>query len=152
MKAETGSSDKLNSFFNLGVRWGCLVSATPRSLYPGKTWYPLHRRLGGPQGRSERVLITSSPPGFEPRTSQPVASHYTDLAIPIHGTTEISKRIHWTWNGMRIGDTTVTVVTRIVECHGEEKEWANNSKITKWRTSRVSAELRHLQEFYTTIC
>ena len=54
----------------------------PAALPPGKTWYPLCRSLGGPQGRSERVRKISPPPGFDPRTAQPVASRYADWAIP----------------------------------------------------------------------
>ena len=50
----------------------------PVALPPGKTWYP------GRQGRSGRVRKTSPPPGFDPRTVQPVASRYTDWAIPAH--------------------------------------------------------------------
>ena len=46
-----------------------------RSLLPGKTRYPLYRRLGGPQGRSGQVRKISSPPAFDPRTVQPVASN-----------------------------------------------------------------------------
>ena len=44
--------------------------STPR---PGRftsekeTRYPFYRRLGGPQGRSGRVLRISPPPGFDPR-------------------------------------------------------------------------------------
>jgi len=34
----------------------------------------------GPQGRSEQVRKISPPPGFDPRTVQPVASRYTDHA------------------------------------------------------------------------
>jgi hypothetical protein len=55
---------------------------TPTALLPGKTRYPLYRRLGGPQGRYERVLKISPPPGFDPQTVQTVASRYTDWAIP----------------------------------------------------------------------
>ena len=54
----------------------------PAALPPGKTRYPLYRRLGGPQGRSGRVRKVSPPPGFDLRTVQPVASRYTDWAIP----------------------------------------------------------------------
>ena len=54
----------------------------PAALPPGKTLYPLYRRLGGPQGRSGRVRKISPPQGFDPRTVQPVASRYTDWAIP----------------------------------------------------------------------
>ena len=48
-----------------------------RTLLPGKTRYPLHRRLGGPQGRSGRAenLV---PTGIRSRTIQPIVSCYTD--------------------------------------------------------------------------
>ena len=47
----------LYCFFNLSARLGWMVNATLRSLYPGReTRYLLYRRLGGPQGRSGRVL------------------------------------------------------------------------------------------------
>ena len=44
----------------------------------------LYRRLGRPQGLSGRVRKISPPQGFDPRTIQPVASRYTDYAIPSH--------------------------------------------------------------------
>ena len=56
------------------------ASRPGRSLPPGKTQYPLYRRLGGPQGRSGQVRKISPPPGFDPWTVQPVASRYTDYA------------------------------------------------------------------------
>ena len=34
MKAQSGSRDITYSFFNLGARWGWVVNATPRPLYP----------------------------------------------------------------------------------------------------------------------
>ena len=46
----------------------------PAALPPGKSRYPLCRRLGGPQSRSGRVRKISPPQGFDPRTVQPVAS------------------------------------------------------------------------------
>jgi hypothetical protein len=52
------------------------------ALPPGKTRYPFHRRLGGPQGRSGRVRKISPPPGFDHPTVQPVKIRYTDCAIP----------------------------------------------------------------------
>jgi len=54
------------------------ASRPGRSLPPGKTRYPLYRRLGGPQGRSKQARKISPPPGFEPWTVQPIASHYSD--------------------------------------------------------------------------
>ena len=50
----------------------------PVALPPGKTPYPLYRRLGGPQGLSRRVRKISPSQGFDPRTAQPVASRYAD--------------------------------------------------------------------------
>jgi hypothetical protein len=52
----------------------------PAALPPRKTRYLLYRRLGGPQGRYGRLRKISPPPGFDPRTVQPVASRYTDWA------------------------------------------------------------------------
>ena len=45
----------------------------PASLPPGKTRYPLYRRLGRPQGWSGRAE-NLAPPGFNPWTVQPVVS------------------------------------------------------------------------------
>ena len=56
------------------------ASRPGRSLPPGKTRYPLYKKLGGPQDRSEQVRKISPAPGFDPRTVQPVASRYTDYA------------------------------------------------------------------------
>jgi hypothetical protein len=47
---------------------------TPAALSPGKTRYPLYRRMGGPQGRSGRVRKISPAAGFDSRTVQPLAS------------------------------------------------------------------------------
>jgi len=57
------------------------VGVSPKPLPPlplGKTRYPLYRMLGGPHGRSGQMRKISPPPGFDPRTVQPVASRYTD--------------------------------------------------------------------------
>jgi hypothetical protein len=57
----------------------------PTARPPGKTRYPLYRRLGGFQGRSGRVRkILPPPPGFDHRTIQSVASRYNDYAIPAY--------------------------------------------------------------------
>jgi hypothetical protein len=56
------------------------ASRPGRSLPQAKTRYPLYRRLCGPQGWSGQVRKISLPPGFDPRTVQPVASRYTDNA------------------------------------------------------------------------
>jgi hypothetical protein len=50
-------------------------------LHPGKTQSPLYRRMGGSQGRYGWVQNISPPPGFDPWTIHPVASHCTNCAI-----------------------------------------------------------------------
>ena len=89
MKAPKGSRGIAFPFFSLGAGWGWVVNATPWPLYPhGETRYPLCERLRGPQGRSGRVREISPSPGFDPRTVKPVASVYTDYAIPSHPSLE----------------------------------------------------------------
>jgi hypothetical protein len=56
----------------------------PATLPLGKTWYPLYRRLGGPQGWSGQVQKILPPLGFDPLTVQPVVSRYIDCTIPAH--------------------------------------------------------------------
>ena len=48
----------------MGVGGQCLI---PAVLPPGKTRYPLYRRLGGPQSPSGQVRKMSPPPGIDPR-------------------------------------------------------------------------------------
>ena len=51
----------------------------PAVLPPEMIQNPLYRGLDRPQGRK-----ISPPPGFDPRTVQPVASRYTNYATPAH--------------------------------------------------------------------
>ena len=67
-----------------GTRRGWVVSSMPQcTLPPGKTRYPLYRRLGGPQGRSGRAenLV---PTGIRSRTVKPVAQSLYRLSYPAH--------------------------------------------------------------------
>jgi hypothetical protein len=59
----------------------CHASA---AVPPGKTQYPLHRRLGGPQNWSERVRKISPPLRLDPCIIQPVGNRCTNYAIPAH--------------------------------------------------------------------
>jgi hypothetical protein len=64
---------------------GWVVNATPRPFNPRER--PGTHCIGGkvgPQVRSGRVRKISPPLGFDPRIVQPVASRYTDYAIPAH--------------------------------------------------------------------
>jgi len=46
-------------------------------------WYPLYRKLGGPQYQSGRVWKISGPLGFSPQTIQLVASRYIYKVVQI---------------------------------------------------------------------
>jgi hypothetical protein len=55
----------------------------PVAPYPGKDPLPIVQVAGGgggPPGRAGPVRKISLPPGFDPRTGQPVGSRYTDWA------------------------------------------------------------------------
>jgi hypothetical protein len=64
-------------FLDFGTSWRWVVSFTARPPYPR---YPLGRRLSGRQSRSWSHRNSNS----DPSVVQPVASHYTDCAIPAH--------------------------------------------------------------------
>jgi hypothetical protein len=76
MKVYLGSGGISPRIFDLGTMWRWLVSFTTRPLFLwGKSlWYPLDRRLGGPQSRSGR--------GDEEKNSQPVSQRYTNELSP----------------------------------------------------------------------
>ena len=75
---------QLYSSMTAALEAGEWSAARPgRTLPPGKTRYPLYRRVGGPQGRSGRAE-NLAPPGSDPRTVQPVVSRYTDRAKGPH--------------------------------------------------------------------
>jgi hypothetical protein len=57
--------------------------------------YPLSRRLGGLQGPSGRVRKISPQLGFDPRTAQLLASHYTDYVMSVHQLTYVTTRCNF---------------------------------------------------------
>ena len=60
-----------------GGEWS---ASRPSCTLPlGETWYPLYRRLGGPQGHSGQAE-NPVPTGIRSRTVQPVVTRYTDWA------------------------------------------------------------------------
>jgi hypothetical protein len=60
----------------------------PALLPPRKSlWYPLDRRLGGPQrwfGRGGEEKNSQTVPGLEPPIIQPVAQHLYHSSIPVN--------------------------------------------------------------------
>jgi hypothetical protein len=70
MKTYWGSGSIAPRILDLCTRWRWVVSFTHRSLYPqGKSpWYPLNKKLVGPQSRSGRggeEKNSKPPPGIE---------------------------------------------------------------------------------------
>jgi len=64
-KAQKGVEVQLYCFFKLGFNGGrCSQRHAPAALLPGKTRYPLYRRLVAPQFRSGQVRKISFQPGF----------------------------------------------------------------------------------------
>jgi len=97
--AHRGSRGIALLFLDHGTKGGEGSASRPgRSLPPGKTRYPLYRRLGGPQGRSGQVWKISPSPGFDPRTVQPLASRNMDWATRptfIYGDSNYKNNSFW---------------------------------------------------------
>ena len=70
---------------NLVARWGGWSTPRPGRFTPGKTGYPLYRRLGGPQGRSGQALKNLAPTVIR----SPDLPGHSESAIP----TELSRPI-----------------------------------------------------------
>jgi len=79
--AHRGSRGIALPFHDHGTRRGWGVSVTPRPLFtPGKNPVPIVQEAGWAPGPVWRDAENLAPPGFDPRTVQPVASRYTDYA------------------------------------------------------------------------
>ena len=88
MMAQRASMGMYSFTLSLALAPHVVGRSTPRPwrFTPWKyTRFPLHRRLDGPLEYSTRVQKILAPPGFDPRTVQPVASRETDYHIPAHG-------------------------------------------------------------------
>ena len=78
-RSRDGVEAQLNSFLNLGVRWGRFSTPRPGRFTPGTD--PVPTVIGGyvgPRTGLEGCGKSRHPPGFDPRTVQPVASRYTN--------------------------------------------------------------------------
>ena len=75
-----------------GGEWSAACSG--RSLPPGKTRYPLYRRLGGPQGQPGQAE-NIAPPGFDSQTIQPLVAMLTELPSPLSDKDNMKGKILW---------------------------------------------------------
>jgi hypothetical protein len=83
--AHSGSRGIALLFHDHDTRRGW-ASRSGRSSPPEKTRYSLYMRLGGSQSRYGQMRKISPPPGFDPRTVQPVAQSLYQLSYPTHST------------------------------------------------------------------
>ena len=82
-----GSTGIALPFHNHGTRRGEGSASRPgRSLPPGKTWYPLYRKLGGPQGRSGQVRKISLSTGIRSPDRPARSQSLFRLRYPAHNT------------------------------------------------------------------
>ena len=83
--AHRGSRGIALLFLDNGTRrgWGS-ASRSGRSLPPGKSRYPLYRRLDGPQGRSRQVRIISPQPGIRSPDLAARSQSLYRLSYPAH--------------------------------------------------------------------
>lgn len=80
-RGETEIEVQLYPFFNLGSRRGWSKSGPP--LYPGTDPVSIVQENEWAHSRSGWMRNTSLPQGFEHRTAQHVARHYTDYATSV---------------------------------------------------------------------
>jgi len=79
--AHRGSRGIALLFLGHGTRRGWGVSVTPRPLFtPGKDPVPIVQEAGWALGPVWTGVENLAPPGFDPRTVQPVASRYNNWA------------------------------------------------------------------------
>ena len=81
--AHRGSRGIALPFLDHGTRRGEGSASRPgRSLPPGKTRYPLYRRMSGPQGRSGQVRKISPPTGIRSPNSRARSAVAIPTALP----------------------------------------------------------------------
>jgi hypothetical protein len=91
----------------------------PTALPPGKTRYPLYKRLGRLQGRSGRVWKISPPPVFDSWTVQPVVSRYTDLGKRYSKIWWVATRTGWLPAGLSQACDIEYINRSFIFCSGE---------------------------------
>jgi len=131
---------------------GWVVNATPRPLYPRER--PGTQCTGGGVGLTvglDGCGKSRPPPGFDPRTVQPVPSSYTDWAIPARinskfgkNPTTISSILYEVLNTFCIVDisTICTVVGRQSTSNSFLNYHANTEHICTVDTDNISTNIQ----------
>jgi hypothetical protein len=133
MKTDWGSGGIAPRILDLGIRWRWTISFKSRPLYPQEKsrWYPLDRRLDGPQsqsGRGGEVKNSQPLPGLEPSIIQPVGPRYT---------TELSRLLKYpcTWFMIRFTEHfyvhfVSVVMCRFISLHRNIETWRPTGNVT----------------------
>jgi hypothetical protein len=97
MKTYWGSGDPVLCILNLGTRWEWVVSFMPWQLYIwGKNlWYPLDRRLGGPQCQSGHCGKKIPFPCWESNLSCPASTLVTILTFVTAALQDLDTEQHY---------------------------------------------------------
>jgi hypothetical protein len=120
MKTQRGCRGRVPLLFNLGARWGEWSAPRPGRFNPGKEPVPIihTQRAGCAQEPACTGTENLDPPGFDPRTVQPVASRsadYANIAIPI--VFEIMETMNITLNSKKPSNyITVLYVQAVYNC------------------------------------
>jgi len=94
MKTQRGSRSTALFFLSFGVRWVWVVNAMPWLLYTQEIHLvPIWLEAGWAPGLVCRKFCP--PPGFNPWTFQPTASRYTDFAITVHRTGDVTLKYYF---------------------------------------------------------
>jgi len=113
--AHRGSRGIALLFMTMALEGGEGSASRPaRSLPPGKTWYSLYRRLGGPQGRPGQVRKISPSTGIRFPDRPACSQSLYRLRYPAHTTLTVwylikysivdnkEVLISWRWQSMKI--------------------------------------------------
>jgi hypothetical protein len=103
-------------FLDLGTRRGWGVSVTPWLIFtPGKDPVPIVEEAGWAPGVVWTGAENLAPPGFDPRTVQPVVSRYTDWAT----------QPTWPWKSMIYSECVSVACTALLYFSTLYNEWHN---------------------------
>jgi hypothetical protein len=143
-----GRGGTAQHILNLGTRWRWVVSFTPRAFHPRRKnpRYPLNRRLGGPQSRSESggEEKKSLCPCRESYPGRPARSLVTNL-------TELSRLLYTTFTWI----IHIKLNVKLLMAKSEDRRSGCSYPISRnctVYTTHVKMAMRNLYTLYCVRC